>query len=203
MKNSGPSQRSKGILETGIFKNPFSGREEIAMKVKYVIKEYPVLTHFFGWYFSDKEEHAPKDAPAMYVENVGVKRLGKDILNITLDVFSHSWAGSQGITAWIIFSDGSWQRLNGGYSYSNNGRMEDGRETSQIWESFIVNTEISDELIQKMEAIVVNEWDDYDNPSHKYDDYTVYLRPRKAELREGIEREFRKELAKLTAVVEG
>ena len=171
------------------------------MKVKYVVKEYPVLSRFFGWYFPDKEE-PPKEFPGR-TERVVVKRLGTDVLKTNLSTFSHSWAGSQGTIAWAVFADGSWQRLKNGTSGSDNGRMWDGDEDSQIWENFIKNGEVDDDFLQALEAIVIEEWDDYNNPTYRYDDYTVYLRPRKNQLREVIEKEFRKALNEITAVVEG
>ncbi len=172
------------------------------MKVQYIVKEYPFLSHFFGYYYPEKEEKPPEDYPGR-TDQVAVKRLGVDVLSIDLGVFSHSWAGSQGTIAWAIFADGSWQRLRNGASGSENGRMWSGDEDSRIWENFIKNGEVDDELLQKLEVIVVEEWNNFNDPSYEYDKYVIYLRPRRVELREAIEREFRKELTKLTTVVEG
>jgi hypothetical protein len=173
------------------------------MKIQYLLKEYPFLAHFFGWYFPDKGEQSPQDAPASYVKNLAVKRLGTDVLNTVLDVWAHSFAGSSGCSAWFVNDKGEYRQALEGSTYSNNGTITESIEAYAIWESFINNGQIDDHMLAEVEAIVVRDWNHREGDSDYHDNYTVYLRPRRAELRQTIEREFRKELAKLTTIVEG
>ena len=86
------------------------------MKKYIVAKEYPFLQDFFS------------EGRMSFIEDVSVKRLGTDVLKISLGYYEHSWSGGGGTRAWAVFSDGEWEKMAEGESGSDNGRLWHGAD---------------------------------------------------------------------------
>jgi hypothetical protein len=135
------------------------------MKKEIIIKEYPFLKRIF-------------EKRLEMIFHLQVKRLGQDILILPLSKDEHSWAGSRGTSAYIIYADSSWERAVHGGWYSENGRIIRDDPPIPLWESLLTpGGEIDNEKIINLRGILVNHWDHYNNPSEEYDNWTIYIRP--------------------------
>ena len=156
---------------------------------KIIAQEYPFLRRFL-------EKNLLLD------EQVTIEKLQAKILNEELYYYAHSWAGSQGTKGWIILKNGDYEELQAGHQYSDNGRIVVNEPAVEIWENFIDDRGVNYQLIEKMEALVIREWDHYDNPSNEYEEWTIYIKPQKVEIREKVEESLRGQLEQLRKIVE-
>ena len=157
------------------------------MDVKILKKEFPFLKGFLN---------------RGSIREMDVKRLGKEIFSFNLYVNSHSWAGSYGLTATLIFKDGSFEECGHGGWFSDNGRSTKDDPPIALWRNFLTEEgEVNEKKLGVIEAIVVNDWDLYNNPSKEYDEWVVYVRPRREDLRLKVEREVQKEFNRLRDLV--
>lgn len=135
-------------------------------------------------------------------EDFGVKRMGKELLDLPLVVNQHSWAGSEGVSAFLVFKDGKSEECRSGGWYSDNGRTTRNDPPVSLWESlFTSDGEIDQLKLDRLEAVVVNDWDRYNNPSPEYDDWEIYVRPRREDIRKKLEQQLQRELTRLREVV--
>ncbi|MBA7625000.1 hypothetical protein ES703_32421 [subsurface metagenome] len=157
------------------------------MNTRIIVKEFPFLKSFI-------KEHS--------IEEAGIKRLGKNILDLPLVNNGHSWAGSKGVIAFLIFKDGESEECRSGGWYSDNGRTTRDDPPIPLWESFLAsNGRLSFRKFLRLEAIALNDWDRYDNPSPEYDNWEIYVRPRREDIRKKLEREFQGEIDRLREIV--
>ncbi len=160
------------------------------MKAKILIRENQFLKNFF------KKERIDAE------EDIKVKRLGNDVLFKPLWENAHSWAGSTGQSAWLIFPDGEIVECLHGLHFSDNGRTTCDTPPVPLWQTFVTEEgEVHEELLQKVEVIAVRDWDKYNSPNNPYDEFTFFVRPKKEEIRKTIDRELRKEITKLREIV--
>ena len=157
------------------------------MDVRILRKEFPFLEEFLN-----KES----------IREMDVKRFGKEILNLQLYENSHSWAGSYGLRAILVFKDGRFEKCQYGGWYSDNGRSVKEDPPIALWRNFLTERgKIDEEKLEAVEAVVVNDWNWYNNPSNEYDEYQIYVRPRRKEIRLGVKRELEKEISRLRDLV--
>jgi len=135
------------------------------------------------------------------IKEVKVLRMGKDICQVGLEYRAHSWAGSQGRIGYAIFLDGGWEELPSGGWYSENGRVTKDENPVPLWQGFLVEGKVDRDKIESLSAIAIHEWDNFNNPTYEYSDWTIYLRPKRGEIVEEIEREVQKEVSKLRELV--
>lgn len=157
------------------------------MDVRILKKEFPFLKGFLN-----RES----------IREVDVKRLGKEIFSFNLYANGHSWAGSYGLRATLIFKGGSFEKCQYGGWFSDNGGSVKDDPPIALWRNFLTKEgEVDEKKLGAIEAIVVNDWNLYNNPSKEYDEWVVYVRPRREEIRLKVEREIQKEINQLRDLV--
>jgi len=160
------------------------------MNVSILKKEFPFLKGFL-----DKKE---------FIQEMDVRRFGKEILTKNLYEYenSHSWAGSYGVIAFLIFKDGRFEECPYGGWFSDNKRSVKDVLSIPLWRNFLTREgEINQEKLMTIEAIVLNDWDWHNSPGNEYDEYMLFVRPRRKEIRLQLEREIQKELNQLRDLV--
>lgn len=104
-------------------------------------------------------------------EFYSVKKLGSDVLKTELWKFAHSWAGSRGCTATVFLKNGQTIDLPFGLEYSDNGRIT-------VDEPSVILFQAIDEMelpLEEIGAILIHEWDCFNNPTREYDDFYLYI----------------------------
>jgi hypothetical protein len=130
--------------------------------------------------------------------NVEIKRLDIGILDVIPDVFVHDWAGSQGISV-RLFSAG------GVSVYENRGWSNGHISIPSATERFTIADHIlnGDQPPQLILFVIINEWDDYNNPGDPYDRWTVYLRPSQDDILVSLKCRWCAKLDQIKAVRDG
>ncbi|GAG45041.1 unnamed protein product, partial [marine sediment metagenome] len=136
------------------------------------------------------------------VPEMDVKRFGKELLSTGIYSDTHSWAGSRGLVATLIFENGEYEEcLRGGW-HSENGRVTHDDPAIPLWRNFLTSDGEMDHFkVEVLAAVVVNEWDNYNNPTNEYDDWEIYVRPRQQHISIKLQHSIDREVIRLRNLV--
>jgi len=159
------------------------------MDVRILVKEFPFLKDFL-----DKKN---------FIQEMDVRKLGKELLARNLYENIHSWAGSYGVVAFLIFENGSFEKCKHGGWFCDNGRSVEDNPHIALWKSFIGKEgDVDNGKIRDIKAIVINDWNRFNNPANEYNEYIIFVRPRRKEISAQVEREIGKEINQLRDLVD-
>ena len=130
------------------------------------------------------------------VKDVRVKKLGEDVLDIIPDVLRHSWVGSRGTEIHAVSEKTTFPYCN--VDYSDNGKMSYSPTEGWTLGDHLIGQGVK---VRSIKLIIIRNWDNYNNPSVSYDQFTVYLRPNYQLLEEKLNLDLSKKINRLGALI--